>query len=87
MNAVRKYIFNILTALLLILNFWYVFDLVKGFEYLNEIRNNADLLHKYICININITVWLIVINSIYVLILTLKKFFRFKKDLKVCDDS
>ncbi|KIA90051.1 hypothetical protein OA86_05495 [Kaistella jeonii] len=71
MQKLKKYFIPILSGLILIFNFWYIFELFRGFSYIKEIRANVDLLEKYIWINLNISIFLIICNSFFIAFLSL----------------
>ena len=79
MNFIKKYILLILPILLIVFDVGYILNLVKSFSYLNHIRDNVELVQKEIWINYNITIWLIIVNSIYISILTIKSYRKLKK--------
>lgn len=74
MLRLKKLLIPFLTIFILTVNFWYVLDLVRGLSYIRDIRANAGLLEKYIYINFNLTIWIIICNSFYILLLSLKGF-------------
>jgi|UPI00064637AC hypothetical protein len=74
MKAISKYIFSFFTVLILILNIWFSFELNGNLNYINGLKN-VDLIQKTVWINYNIAIWVLVINSIYILVLTINKNF------------
>ena len=78
MKPFSKYIFSFFTVLILILDIWFSFELDGNLNYINGLKN-VDLIQKTVWINYNIAIWILVINSIYILVLTIKNFFSLKK--------
>jgi hypothetical protein len=80
MKTFSKYLFLFFTVLILILDIWFSFELHGNLNYINGLKN-VDLIQKTIWINYNIAVWILVINSIYILVLTIKNFVSLKKKI------
>ncbi|MCS3868099.1 hypothetical protein J3D55_001015 [Chryseobacterium ginsenosidimutans] len=80
MKTFSKYLFSFFTVLILILDIWFSFELHGNLNYINGLKN-VDLIQKTIWINYNIAVWILVINSIYILVLTIKNFVSLKKKI------
>lgn len=78
MKAISKYIFSFFTVLILILNIWFSFGLEDNLNYINGLKN-VDFIQKTVWINYNIAIWILVINSIYILVLTIKNFVSLKR--------
>ena len=81
MKTFSKYIFSLFTVLILILDIWFLFELDGNLNYINGLEN-VDLIKKTVWINYNILIWILVINSIYILVLTIdRNFVSLKKKI------
>lgn len=76
MTAVKKYYLPSLTFAIVILNIWWIINLTDN-NYIKNLKN-VDLIQKHIWIENNITFWILVFNTIFIVILGLKYFYLHK---------
>lgn len=74
MKPFSKYIFSFFTVLILILDIWFSFELDGNLNYINGLKN-VDLIQKTVWINYNVAIWILAINAVYILVLTINKNF------------
>ncbi|KPH11247.1 hypothetical protein [Chryseobacterium sp. ERMR1:04] len=74
MKTFSKYIFSFFTVLILILDIWFSFGLEGNLNYINGLKN-VDLIQKTVWINYNVAIWILAINAVYILVLTINKNF------------
>lgn len=73
---VRNYIFLSLTVIIVILNIWWIINLILDWDVKNlENLKNIGLIQKQIWIENNITFWVLTINTIFIVILAFKCFY------------
>ena len=60
------------------INIWFSIELYGNLNYINDLKS-VDLIQKTVWINYNILFWILVLNSIYILILTINRYFISKK--------
>lgn len=66
-----RYIFIILSAIIVLVNIWFLINLSDSYQY-DFTTKNIDLILKNVWINFGITKGLLILNSIYILLLTVR---------------
>lgn len=73
MKNIKNYIFPGITIIIVVLNIWLIINLIDNY-YIKNLKN-IDLIQKQIWIENNITIWILIINTIFIVILALKYFY------------
>ncbi|MFC6268356.1 hypothetical protein [Frigoriflavimonas asaccharolytica] len=68
-----KFILPVLSLILIVVDLWWSFQIVGSLNYIRNL-DEIDLIQKEVWINFNIIIWLLIINSIFLLILFLRYF-------------